>query len=377
MVFGHRYYQSTQKQALTDSSPPKTQIITPNQIRVGRFYFSYPETWIPVFTEPNQDKTTVYFASSGQQVNALIQCSESQNCTDFFKLEISGDLAIWQNKSFEEFMSQVLSEVKLDNFKKTTIDSNEAWWRYKGSQQLNHQTIIKIEGPKASTVKIINASATPTMSKMMVDYVSSLSNAKFGSIELKQANEINPQIGFFITMNSSINTNNFMLVNTLLSSLLAPAGTASNFNYILLTKSRPTLGESVGGPNYPKDDYLNQEYYLLTDNTSLLSGIYGTDQVRIQLNELDNNMGSYFSDPKYCEQNSDCQYRANFCKIGAYNSYHVFIVPWGCGRPILEGLDNYETIAQELNCSEVRIQYDSIACVNKSCQLINPKPACK
>ncbi|MBD3279085.1 MAG: hypothetical protein GF390_00030 [Candidatus Pacebacteria bacterium] len=338
-----------------------------NTLTAAGLFLPLPDTWKPYFTTPDQN-TTIYLASTESQFNQYKQCGETHNCTDYLKLKVSGNMAVWNNKTLEEFMSQVIPEVDLNALNKTSVDGNEAWSGYTDSQQLVHQTVIKKVDENGTFIKVISAEASANNKSMLNQYVLTTKQMGLAQLSSKKASEMTSKSAYKITLISPLVTEHFGLLNTVIGNFLNTSGTNANFTYILLTE---------GTAGYPKNNYLNQSYNLLTDNTNLSPGSYGSEQVQIQVDKLPDNMASYFTDPKYCEQNNDCQQRTNFCTIGAFNKYHVFSTPWGCGPPDLEGFGNHELVAQQNNCSEVEIGYDSVSCVNNTCQFINPQPVCK
>ena len=141
-----------------------------------------------------------------------------------------------------------------------------------------------------------------------------------------------------------------------------------DFNYILHTKTGVNIG-------YPADMF-NAKYYLLTDNLELNPGMYGTEQIQIELKEsTEEALVDKLINPRYCQTDSDCSFRSNFCSQGAYNEYHLFYTPWGCGGPgefqdlgDASGLCDFD--------KQPELKYDSVSCVSNQCQMVNPKTVC-
>lgn len=276
-------------------------------------------------------------------------------------------MAVGNMKTLEEFMRQAMSGVDLSVLNETSVDGNEAWSGYTDSQQLTYQTVIKKVDEQGTFIKVINAEASANNKSMLNAYVQASKQMGVTRLSSKKANEMTSKSAYKITLSSALVTEDFGLLDTVIGNFLNTSGKNEDFTYILLTE---------GFAEYPRNNFLNQSYYLLTDNTNLSPGSYGSDQVQVQVEVLPN-MASYFADPKYCQRDTDCQRRANFCTIGAFNTYHVFSTPWGCGPPDLEGFGNHESIAQQKNCSAVEISYDSMSCTNNICQFVNPTTVCK
>ncbi len=181
---------------------------------------------------------------------------------------------------------------------------------------------------------------------------------------------------FIMELTSSLVTDNFMDFTSTVAAILNPKNSINKYKYSFYTEATKSANTGIGGPNYPKGDFFNQKYFLSTDNTQLKDGLYESSGVKIKLTS-DNNLGSYLANPKYCQQDSDCQFRSNLCNIGAYNPYHQFFIPWGCGPGTYEGLGDGMELQEKLGCQDFEIKYDSLKCNNNSCQTINPKAVCK
>ena len=68
----------------------------------------------------------------------------------------------------------------------------------------------------------------------------------------------------------------------------------------------------------------------------------------------------------------------NCCSIGAYNQYHQYTTPWGCGMPEYENFGSHEAVREKAaRQSDFDVKYDSLKCVSNSCQTLNAKIVCK
>ncbi|MBU1199936.1 hypothetical protein KJ953_00200 [Patescibacteria group bacterium] len=351
-----------------------------NQIRIGGLQLTYPESWAPIFATPSNGKNLIYFAKTEQESQTLIGCAAQGSCNSYpLKLEDFANYAVWQNSTVEDFIKQVRADIQLSSLQKTTIGGREAWLGYTDAQKTKHQAVIVTSTSQSKSFVAITASTSNIGSGMLEEYVAKLSAIRVSEYKSVKPIELTTKKGFVVELTSSLNTQDSGLVSFVLESLLAPKNSTKNYSYLLYTESAKSTGSSVGGPSYPKDNYLNNKYYLLTDNDQLLDGTYGTSQVQIKLSpSATKNLGLYLADPKYCSQDSDCQYRSNFCNIGAFNPYHQFATPWGCGSGDFEGLGNSEELRTSLGCqTDVEVKYDSLKCISNSCQTVNAKAVCK
>lgn len=153
-----------------------------------------------------------------------------------------------------------------------------------------------------------------------------------------------------------------------LPSLLGNKLSESNFHYLLFI--------DTSTQKYP-DTSLTGSFYMLTDNVNLQTGVYSTPQIKIDIKQPQiTNMNKFLSDKKYCETDNDCINTLNFCTRGAYNKYHMYISPWGCGPTEYDGLGNSMEINDQLKCS-TDLKFDSIKCINNLCVGENPQAVCK
>ena len=142
------------------------------------------------------------------------------------------------------------------------------------------------------------------------------------------------------------------------------------------TKTIP--GRNIGSVSFPPE-VLNGKYYFLSKD-GIKEGIYETEDVQITVSDPPHpNIEKYLINQKYCQQDSDCEYRTNFCTIGAFNKYHPYVSVWGCGPAEYEDLDGNEIeVKKRLECSgQIGVSYDSVNCVDNLCQVVNLKPLCQ
>lgn len=351
----------------------------PSQIRLGGLQLSFPEQWTPIFASPNDGKSVIYFASSEQEVKNLSSCATGATCKSYsLKLEDFTNSAVWQNSTIEDFINQVKPELKLDKLSKTKIDGHVAWLGYPDNTKTSYQLIIDTSTAQQKSIASVIATTSNKESGILEDYVSQVPLIKVLGFQQSKQNELSTKIGYVLELESSLNTEDNQLINSIIDSYLAPKNSTTAFQYFLYTESDKKTDGSAGGPTYPQGNPLNYKYYLLTNNNQLKPGVYGTSQIKITLSQPQkSDLGNYLADPKYCQQDTDCQYRANFCTIGAYNPYHQFAGPWGCGPADLEGLGNSNELATNMSCQDVGMKYDELKCVNNSCKAINPKAVCK
>lgn len=355
-------------------------LIASNQIRTGTLQLTYPKGWIPIFATPKDGKNLIYFAATKDEAKSLLSCAGDGTCSNYaLKLEDFTNFAVWQNYSVEDFIKQVKPDIKLTQLQKTTLGGREAWWGYVDDKKLIHQTVVTAGNQQNKGFVAINATASEDGKQLMEQYVAQLPSIVISDYKEVKPAELSVKRGFIAEISSSLNTQDYFLLSFVLNSLLAPQNSTQNYHYSLFTESSKSEGSRIGGPNYPKDSYLADKYYLLTNNDMLREGLYGTPQIQIKLSTSDiSNLGNYLADPKYCQQDGDCQYRANFCTVGAFNLYHQFYSPWGCGPADFENLGNSEELRTKLGCqTAVEVKYDAIRCVSNSCQIVNAQPACK
>jgi len=395
VVAGFLYFLNTKRETGTSQTLPQSQpslepsttslpagFVTTrsNQIRIGGLKLTHPDDWIPIFAAPNEDKNVIFFAKTEQEAQALASCASTRSCSNYsLKLEGFANYAVGQNSTIEDFIKQFKPDIRLDSLQKTTVGGRDAWLGYTDSQKTRHQFVGVTSTAQLKSFMAITASTTDVASGMLEEYIAKLPTIKVSEYKSVNPNQLTVKKGFIIEITSSLNTQDSSLVGFILDSLLAPKNSMTNYRYFLYTESTKSSGSSIGQPNYPKDNYLNSKYFLLTDNDQLNDGVYGTTQVQIKLSTPSiKNLGLYLADPKYCQQDSDCQYRSNFCTIGAFNSYHQFITPWGCGPGDFENLGNSLELSTSLGCQkDVEVKYDSLKCVNNSCQTVNAKAVCK
>lgn len=368
-------------QSPESSSLPRSPIITkPNQIRIGKLQFTYPDQWTPLFSTPSNGKNVVYFAKNDQEVSTLSSCINQQSCSNYsLKVEDFADYAVWQNSTVEDFIKQVRSDIQLANLQKTTIDGHEAWLGYTDDTKTKHQTIIVTSTSQSKNFIAFTASTTVS-GGMIEEYVTQLSKIKIGEYKTSNAKDLTTKNGFALEFTSTLDPkeSDTSLLTFILDSLLAPENSSQSYSYLLYTATTKNADGSAGGANYPTTNYFNNKYYLLTDNDQLVDGLYGTPQIQIKLSTSSTDeIGLYLADPKYCRQDADCQYKSNFCSVGAYNQYHQYITPWGCGPVDFDGLGNSEALYTSLGCqTKVEVKYDSLKCISNSCQAVNAKAVC-
>lgn len=355
--------------------------IKSNQIVTGGIKLTYPDEWIPIFAVPKEGKNQIYFAKTEAEAQSLAICASS-GCSSYgLKLEDFANYAVWQNSTIEDFIKQVKPDIQISNLQKTTIGNRETWLGYTDSQKTKHQLIINTSTDQSKSFTAIIASTTNPSNGMLEAYIAKLPAIKVNNIQPIEAKDFTLKNGLVIELTSSFDPQESEsgLLTFILESLLAPKNSVKNYHYSLYTESTKSTENSIGGPNYPQGNFLNGKYYLLTDNDQLADGSYGTPQIQINVSTpTRQNLGLYLANPKYCQQDGDCQYRANFCTIGAYNPYHQYATPWGCGMPTYENLGEQETVREQSGCqSDFDVKYDSLDCVSNSCQIVNPKPVCK
>ncbi|NOY14719.1 MAG: hypothetical protein GXP43_00690 [bacterium] len=288
-----------------------------------------------------------------------------------------------RGKKIEDFITQSLPKVKLNKLQPTTIAGQTAWAGYVDSNKLRHQLVLVANFGNQKGVIVINAQAPPQHRTMLSDYVlrlRSISLLSENDANLKPS-EINPKRGFFIRIASSLVIDDYFLFEDVLKNLLSSDNPTRSYHYFVYVRE-PKEGSQPSSRlemNYPRGDYLNYKYYLLTDNGQLSEGKYGTDQIQITVESVKvDDLGLYLASPSYCQQDSDCSYRSNFCDVGAFNPYHQFITPWGCGTAQFQGFGPEIELKQSLGCAgRVELKYADIRCVSNTCQMINPTPACK
>ncbi len=376
VILGGALYYLNYKNGLVSRETDYTQI------RIGRLQLTYPESWIPIFTAWDKEKNIVYFAKTKSEALTLANCATTNSCSSYsLKLEDLNTYSVWKNSTVEDYIKNDRANIQLDMLQKTTIGGHEAWVGYIDSQKTRYQVFIDTSTSQSKSFTAITASTTNPNHEFIDEFVRQLSKVKVGDYKEQNAKDLANKKGFTIELSSTLDPkgSSTSLLTFILDSLLAPTNSSRNYTYQLYTASTKPADGSVGRLNYPTTNYLNSRYYLLTDNDQLVDGVYGTSQIQIKLSTSNTtDLGLYLADPKYCTQDSDCQYRENFCSTGAYNPYHQYISPWGCGVGVYEGLGEQKTVRKNAGCqSDFDVKYDALKCVNNSCQTVNAKVVCK
>lgn len=130
----------------------------------------------------------------------------------------------------------------------------------------------------------------------------------------------------------------------------------------------------IGGNDPYKDGSNEFEFYTTFSADYLKPGEYTYRGNKFIVSEVDPSQIEYIENRKYCQQDSDCSYRSNFCELGFYNSYQGYYPVWGCGMGIYE--DGKETYDFEKNC-EREMLYERVSCVNNRCSGINVRYQCE
>jgi hypothetical protein len=100
----------------------------------------------------------------------------------------------------------------------------------------------------------------------------------------------------------------------------------------------------------------NNDYFLLAENFSLdVNKKYENEYLDIKITEADKNLIPFIKNSLYCMADSDCSIHHNFCEMGSFNMYHLFIDVFGCGPPIDE------------NGCLITTQFKEAKCINNQC----------
>lgn len=152
----------------------------------------------------------------------------------------------------------------------------------------------------------------------------------------------------------------------------------------LFTLSRESISDIVydtreGSPFYPKYRGLDFAYYIfLGGEPTELRQVYENESVTVRVINVDEKLIPYLKDPDYCEVDTDCVVRTNFCGYGAFNYYHGFHDVWGCpvvsetefecAEPERVELEECEMgwYDEKMGC-ERDVEYTGIKCIENKC----------
>lgn len=343
--------------------------IMSNLISYSGLNITYPSKYIPIFGkfERSVPEKIVYFTNDQNKLTSLMNCAKTDNCSDYLvSLEISSGNAVSQNYSLESFIKTYNKVVDITKLKNSTKDSYSIWQGYVDENKNTYQYVI---GDKNLYGYFVLKSNNLDALNDFVQLIDKIEYSELVNFDLtKQKNTK----AFLLEFDSTLQTpnNSGDITDFILPSLLSVDNKGQNYHYALYLDQ-----ELLSYPN--PQNYFAGKYYLLTDNTQLQEGDYGTDQFSIKVTQPQkNNLNKYLSNTKYCEVDNDCSKRLNFCSVGAYNKYHAYLSPWGCGPAEYENLGNSLEFDEKLSCS-TDLKFDSIKCINNSCVGSNPQAVCK
>lgn len=121
----------------------------------------------------------------------------------------------------------------------------------------------------------------------------------------------------------------------------------------------------------------DKTYYVNRYKGTVKPGEYKYMGVTYVVSNTDGSLTKFVADPKYCNTDSDCKIRTNFCAYGAYNDYHPYAPVFGCGPGTYEGIEYYSKIEAECGQSSFEVEYSRVSCQTNKCVALNPRVICK
>lgn len=120
-------------------------------------------------------------------------------------------------------------------------------------------------------------------------------------------------------------------------------------------------------------------FYVLFDQVLVANQNYGDDQFFVTVIREVPKLQPYLANGDYCEQDSDCSIRYNWCEKGGWNDYQAYIEDIGCTAGFNEG--QLDTTAENLGCDTsyypgVIAQYSGTRCINNNCAALDPSFSC-
>lgn len=135
-----------------------------------------------------------------------------------------------------------------------------------------------------------------------------------------------------------------------------------------------TVGDLVSGP------FEGVEFYLLSGWDLEVGKTYSNDLYSVTILSEHSDLVPYLENNDYCEQDSDCSIRYDWCEKGGWNNFTSYHEGRGCQFGGNEGQP--DGIEAELGCEElpaskgIIAQYSSVSCINNSCVADNPSFTC-
>ena len=355
----------------TPTSSPVNNSKTNRNLRLGNLSLLYPDDWLilfsPILDQKTPNLTPIYFTRSLSEYREQALCAGTGSCTEApLQLTFSPRTVIWTGYSLGDYVRTTDPDYPLDSLKEIQIGAYTGLAGYTDYPELTYQALIPTSD---KSFQQITVRATEDSREMLSQFVDSLKE----TIVIDSSSSIQPsQLGekhvFTLKLSARLATTDYNILELIISNLLAPSDSSSSAAYILYTT------DSISPSNY-----LDYTYTLLTNNKDLKPGDYSSSQITATLSEAPgSDFAPYLEDPKYCKENTDCVYRSDFCTVDAYNRYHLFHPPWGCGSTNYEGLGDSETLSESLDCNDgLTVDFDSLECVENKCVVNNPTPICK
>lgn len=134
----------------------------------------------------------------------------------------------------------------------------------------------------------------------------------------------------------------------------------------------------------PYKTLTNFSYYILINEENELKDEYENESIIVRTSKIDESLIPYIKNPDYCEKDTDCVIRTDFCAYGAYNYYHAFHDVWGCpdlyenefGCALPEPSEEcYFGYDEKLECFR-EIEYTGTKCLNNLCVAKNRTVNC-
>lgn len=120
-----------------------------------------------------------------------------------------------------------------------------------------------------------------------------------------------------------------------------------------------------GNPSRNDISIYNFNYYVKNEQVDPTT-VYTDDYTTVQVGTVDRRTVGYLADADYCEKDSDCTIRHNFCTYGSFNYYHPYQDLWGCPVVTDEEGNTFGAPDEERGCETV-VKYQSSKCLDNTC----------
>lgn len=126
-----------------------------------------------------------------------------------------------------------------------------------------------------------------------------------------------------------------------------------------------------GSPHDKNYSPLNFSYYILIKGEPVkLKSNYENKNIVVKTKIGDEKLIPYITNPDYCELDSDCIIRDDFCSYGSFNYYHGFYDVYGCISSDYTEFEcdtsNPSDECSSYNCTQ-DVEYEGVKCIKNKC----------